>query len=455
MLKKLITFLLAFSLVFVKAQYLIRDNFKNFNTAGATNGELNGQNGWNNQYQLGNGNYSGGTGDALTGGLNNGVRGKIISGNMSISGFITTDKVLSIRSNGDGIGKVFSTFPSSGAVYVAIPLTITAFTKASDNLPITSETQVLRLVRQSGPDLFPETVCRFTALPVAGGYNIGCYKGLNTSVYNSSPTLLTLNQANLIVLKYEFVQGDNNDIVSVYINPNLSLPEAANIPEVTAVGNTDFTNIQSVNLNYNNVNRAASLIGGLMVSTTWPLIQNALPTNCITNLQVVKTGSDKAKLIWDATSCKEIKDFTVQTGLQTNSLDNTKLVDSKEDGRYQSEFTLSQGTNFVRLVTTDFNGQKLYSQILSVKNGGIIKQLELYPNPTKNQLNITLKAEAQQIATLQIFNLQGKLVFQHQRNLLVGQNVMSLDVANLPKGLYTFKTVLTNDNSESKSFIKN
>lgn len=455
MIKKLLTIAFVSLLVGAKAQYLIRDNFKNYNTAGATNGELSGQNGWNNQYLLGNGNYSGGTGDALTGAGSNGVRGKIIAGTMNIPGFISTDKVLSIRSNGDGVGKAFPTYPTSGAVYVAIPMNITAFTKATDNTPITTETQIVRMTRQTGPDVFPETVCRFTALPVAGGYNIGCYKGLNSVAYNASPTLLTLNQTNLIILKYEFVTGDNNDIVSVYINPNLSLPEAANPVEVTAVGNTDFNNIQSINLNYNNVNRPTTLIGGLMVSTTWPSIQNALPVNCITNLQLIKTSTEKAKLVWDATNCKEVKDFTVQTGLQATSLDNTKTEASKGDGNYSSEISLKQGTNFVRLVTTDLNGQKIYSQILSVKNGGIIKNLELYPNPTKNQLNITLKADASQTATLQVFNMQGKLVYQHQRNLQAGQNILAIDVAKLPAGMYSFKALLSQNDFETRTFIKN
>lgn len=455
MTKKLPLFALLFFVVGAKAQLLLVDNFKNYSTSGPTNGNLSGQNGWISSYD----NFDFGTGDAppVSSIVN---RGKIISQSLTMPGFITTDKVLQIASTNDGIGKGFTTMsPTSGTVYVALPFSINSFNRfvgpsTTDSNSITGEANILRVVYKLAAGDFPTTACRFFVKPVSGGYNIGVSKATNSSTYKASPTLLSRFQNVLVVLKYTFNPGTNDDQVSLYINPNLSLPENMNTPEVQVVGNGDASIIQGVNLNFNTANCPNTFIGGVYASTTWPSIQNALPINCISNLQLIKTNTDKAKLVWDATNCKEIKEFTIQTGLQTSGLDNTTIVNSKGDGNYSSEISLKQGTNFVRLVTTDLNGQKLYSQILSVKNGGIIKNLELYPNPTKNQLNITLNANASQVATLQVFNLQGKLVYQHQRHLQVGQNVLAIDVANLPAGLYSFKALLSQNQFETKTFIK-
>lgn len=451
MIKKLLSLAFVVSVLGANAQLLLVDNFKNYNTAGSTNGDLNGQNGWNNQYDA----FNFGTGDAP---FSNGTpyRGKIISANLSIPGFLQTDKVFYTGSNGDGIGKGFTTMsPTSGTVYVAVPFAVRDFKRRTDSTVVTVESNLLRLVNKAAAGDFPVTACRIFIKPAVGGFTLGVGKTLNSSSYKSSPTIIPLNTACLVIIKYTFNPGVDDDQVSLYINPNLSIPENMNIPEVSALGTTDAPIIQGVNFNFNNLNSPFTYIGGIYASTTWPSIQNALPTNCINNLQLVKTANDKAKLVWNATNCKQIENFTIQTGLEANKLSNNSIVKSKGDGNYSSEFNLQQGTNFVRLVTTDLNGQNIYSPVLSVKNGGIIKGLELYPNPTHKQLNITLKAEANQEATLQIFNVEGKLVYQNKRQLQAGQNVLSVDVAHLVAGMYTFKSTIGLTEIESKNFIKN
>jgi hypothetical protein len=440
-------------------QYIIRDNFKDFLLD-----SLHRQQNWSNQYNpsaAGVPSYSGaGTGDALTSGTNNGARGRIIAGNMNIPNFIQTDKVLSIRSNGDGIGKLFPTGEVvSGSVYVAIPFRFSAFVQASNGATITTEMQFVRGVFQDPVGSSPQTTFRVTVKPVIGGYNLGCYKsGLNTSIYKSTPTLFTLNQDVLIVLKYTFNPGLADDELKLFINPNLTLPESSSTPEVTTTAYDDVLKLDGINFNFNNIARPTAEIGGLMVSTTWPSVQNALPLSCIENLQLNKTNTTNATLSWDAVNCRAARHFTIQQSTNGKDFNDVETIKNIGDnGKYSGNFKLLDGVNFVRLAITDIHGQTIYSSTLSIRKGNLsIQQMNLYPNPTKNILNVSLKTTSPDEFYFQILNAQGQIVSNQKRTInFIGESSIGFDLSLLTAGNYILKYTNKSGVTASKSFIKN
>lgn len=441
------------------SQYLIRDNFKNFLLD-----SLHRQQNWSNQYDpstLGVPSYSGaGTGDALTGGTNNGARGRIVAGNMNIANFIQTDKVLSIRSNGDGVGKLFPTGEVlAGSVYVAVPFRFSAFVQASNGSSITTEMQFIRGVFQDPVGSFPQTTFRVTVKPVTGGYNLGCYKsGSNTSFYNAAPTLLTLNQDVLIVVKYTFNPGDNNDELKLFINPNLSLPETSNTAEVTTTAYADVLKLDGINFNFNNISRPTAEIGGLMVSTTWPSVQNALPLTCIENLQLNKINAALATLSWDAVNCRAARHFTIQQSTNGKDFkDVAKINNIGDNGKYNGNFKLYEGINFVRLAITDIHGETIYSSTLTIKNGNTaLQNITLYPNPSKNVLNISVKTNTADELSFQIISSDGRIVNNSIRKInFTGITNIGLDINTLQAGTYVLKCTNKKGEIHTTTFIKN
>ncbi len=74
-----------------------------------------------------------------------------------------------------------------------------------------------------------------------------------------------------LVLSYTFVDGADNDVARLYVNPPLGSPESSNSPVVTVTGVADVINnqIQSVLLRHNSVEPGGTLIDDLRIGTTW------------------------------------------------------------------------------------------------------------------------------------------------------------------------------------------
>jgi len=102
----------------------------------------------------------------------------------------------------------------------------------------------------------------------------------------------------LLVLSYTFVNGANNDVARLYVNPIPGSPESANTPAVTVTGVADVINnqIRTVFLRNNSVEPASTLVDDLRVGTTWaevtPPSQPVSPS-----LRIVSTATN-VQLRW-------------------------------------------------------------------------------------------------------------------------------------------------------------
>lgn len=75
---------------------------------------------------------------------------------------------------------------------------------------------------------------------------------------------------------------------------------------------------------------------------------------------------------------------------------------------------------------------------------------ELYPNPGNGIFNISYQCKNDQLATVEVFNIDGKKVYTTNWQIHGGNNIRTLDLSHLPKGFY-----LTNLNTkEGSSSIK-
>ena len=74
--------------------------------------------------------------------------------------------------------------------------------------------------------------------------------------------------------------------------------------------------------------------------------------------------------------------------------------------------------------------------------------VHLFPNPTTNLLNIQFKDLADDFS-LNLLNLQGQLLYQKQLSLNGAKHLETLDLSDLPKGLYLIRLV-----NEQKALVK-
>lgn len=88
---------------------------------------------------------------------------------------------------------------------------------------------------------------------------------------------------------------------------------------------------------------------------------------------------------------------------------------------------------------------RYYSGVVGIEESGLLNFLKVYPNPAIN--NITI--ESVQKSTIEIFNIQGELIF----SFFAEENHEIIDVSKLSKGMYFVK--VKNENGVTvKKFVK-
>ncbi|MBL7773062.1 MAG: fibronectin type III domain-containing protein, partial [Chitinophagaceae bacterium] len=70
--------------------------------------------------------------------------------------------------------------------------------------------------------------------------------------------------------------------------------------------------------------------------------------------------------------------------------------------------------------------------------------VNIYPNPTQNELNVDLTVEQSTIVTLKMVDMSGRVVKQVQANAEVGVNNMTMNLSDLSNGIYSLQ-IYSND----------
>ncbi len=112
-----------------------------------------------------------------------------------------------------------------------------------------------------------------------------------------------------------------------------------------------------------------------------------------------------------------------------------------------------KGINYYRLKQTDFDGNYSYSNIVPVFISSE-KDLTIFPNPVSTNINLAYTSSMAGTATIKVIDITGKVVGLYSENLVMGNNNMQLNAANLAPGLYILEADFANGNNFYKKFIK-
>ena len=150
----------------------------------------------------------------------------------------------------------------------------------------------------------------------------------------------------------------------------------------------------------------------------------------------------------------------IQTSLALTNSTQTGLTESRTtglDARSKHKYIdhSAKGLIYYRLQYADKNGKINYSNIVALKNSALLSSLTIYPNPVKELLNIKIVSKGNSHGALQVTDLTGKMLQSSTTRINIGQTIISLDVADLPAGIYLLK-ILSEDGQaiEVRKFIK-
>ncbi len=164
----------------------------------------------------------------------------------------------------------------------------------------------------------------------------------------------------------------------------------------------------------------------------------------------------QSELTWKTASEENNAYFIIEHS--TNGIDFTEIGNVKGNGTTNIaqtyHFTHQQpifGNNYYRLRQVDFDGKYELSEIRIARlyTGATI--FAVSPNPVQNDnINIRMLHEIASDATVELFDITGKLVLR--KNMNGEQSVFSLDTKNLAKSMYLLK-ITTDTQAQTERVI--
>lgn len=101
----------------------------------------------------------------------------------------------------------------------------------------------------------------------------------------------------------------------------------------------------------------------------------------------------------------------------------------------------------------DIDGGSTYSKIVAVPLKSSPTQLTIFPNPVTENLFVQLASTKADKLTLQISDMQGKVLQQQVDEVGVGNTSVSISTATLAKGSYVL-LVKSGEGIKQKQFVK-
>lgn len=177
----------------------------------------------------------------------------------------------------------------------------------------------------------------------------------------------------------------------------------------------------------------------------WALQFDKMTALPITQLQVSARVTGSAILIqWSAQSENNSSLYSIERSNDSKTFSDLATQPSHNSSMGSSYSFVDgspiKGTGYYRIKHTDKDGKMTYSKIVAVeyKENASIK---IYPNPVGGILTIEVPVSNIRSGQVRIFNSEGKLFKEISTN---GTSVQKLDVSSFPKGVYSGKIVLGN-----------
>ena len=160
-------------------------------------------------------------------------------------------------------------------------------------------------------------------------------------------------------------------------------------------------------------------------------------------------GNAAVLLQWVTATETNNKGFAIQRSADGANWQNIAFVNSDAlNGNSSAQLNYSytdvaplNGTNYYRLVQTDIDGTVAYSAVQTVQMSVNTAQANIYPNPAKSTLNVSV----QTVATYQLVNAAGAIVAKGTLN--AGNN--ELNVSGLAEGIYFLNITATGAGSST------
>jgi Secretion system C-terminal sorting domain len=203
-------------------------------------------------------------------------------------------------------------------------------------------------------------------------------------------------------------------------------------------------------------NADVSGFGEFTLATSDPFSVNPLPIKLI-SFNAVKVNSSIANLTWElAVCCSDAAKFEVQKSTDSRNFSTFTIIPGSLTNRFYNinDSRLGRGLTYYRLKMIDVDGSVSYSKIVAiVSNSNDILISSLAPNPVHNIAKLVISTGTTSKLDFKVYNMSGMQVKQWKSMITEGNNIIEMNVAGLPAGMYNLFVSNESTNSVSR-FIK-
>lgn len=172
-----------------------------------------------------------------------------------------------------------------------------------------------------------------------------------------------------------------------------------------------------------------------------------------------KKNNNVIELTWNTFSEINNQGFEIQRSTDGRNFHPIGFVNgqgnsSKEElYSYIDRYPFS-GDNIYRLKQMDFDGRYEFSPLTTARIE-LSRNLSVYPNPgSSTSTTLHISTELLEMATIGIFSIDGKKVYELHADLNAGENLVDLSIANLKPGVYFARMTQENEVLQTKFVIQ-
>jgi len=108
---------------------------------------------------------------------------------------------------------------------------------------------------------------------------------------------------------------------------------------------------------------------------------------------------------------------------------------------------------YYRLNAVDKDGKAELSRIINVKRSDNLGKMSLSPNPTNSSISLQTVSSTEEMGTVSVFELTGKIMKKESISLRKGLNTFSIELDDLNAGIYLF-SLQTEDGIQVEKIVK-
>lgn len=169
--------------------------------------------------------------------------------------------------------------------------------------------------------------------------------------------------------------------------------------------------------------------------------------NLISSLRGTKQSFENT---WQTANEINVSHFNIQRS--TNSKDFTTIGKVAAQNKITNEYifideTPNEGLSYYQIESVDFDGRKKYSETRTLNlKPQTLNGVSIYPNPAKDIVTVECKG-AKELLTIDYL---GRIVYQST----VYSQPFTVNIKQLPKGIYAVKAMMVNNEIAITKFVK-